>query len=288
MPSASLQTEPHIDPTAHVDPSATLGPGCVIERGAIVGPHCELGEGCRVRPYGMVVAHTTMGARNDVHSFALVGADPQDRKYDGSVPGRLIVGDDNIFREHCTIGRAVGDERPTAIGSRNFFMAAAHVGHNCELGDDIVMANYAAVAGHSRIGNRVNFSGGSFVHQFCVVGDSVMFRGNAMVGMHVPPYVVVRGENCVAGLNTVGLRRTEGIDADDRSDLKDAFRAVYRQRGGAPLAGAVRALIERGGWRGPATRFLRFIDDALRYDPPRARGVVAMRSRSEPTNLRND
>ncbi|MDX2115274.1 MAG: acyl-ACP--UDP-N-acetylglucosamine O-acyltransferase [Planctomycetota bacterium] len=273
-PPVSQPTQIH--PTAFVDPSSRLGQGVIVEAYVHVGPNCDIGPATRLRTRSVIVEHTTMGAGNDVHPYAVLGGDPQDRSFDPARRGELIIGDRNTFREGVTLSRGNWNGPPTRIGSNCYVMSQAHVGHNASVGDNVVMANGASLAGHARVAANVTLSAFSCVHQFTDVGEGVMFRGGAMVSMHVPPYVVLAGENFVAGLNAVGLKRNQQITATDRDEIKRVFRAVYRDRGGTPLREVLEAL-RAHPWGAPAQRFLAFIDTALAMEKPRSRGICGGR-----------
>ena len=259
--------------TAEIHPTAVLGDGVRVEAHAHVGPHCVIGAHSRIGRGAVVVAHTTMGERNDVHPYAVLGGDPQDRAYKPAVPGRLIIGDGNIFREHVTLSRSTGDEKPTRIGSNCFLMAYAHVGHNSVLEDDVVMVNGASVAGHASVGRGSLLSAGSGLHQFTRMGELVMLRGLTGVSMHAPPFVIIADTNKMMGLNVVGMRRCGRYTPQDRADVKRAFFAVYRGALGRPITDRL-AEAEALGLGPAAGTFLAFIRATLDDAPPYRRGVV--------------
>lgn len=267
-------TEPQIHSTAIVDPAAALAEDVRIDAGAYVGPGCHLGPRTRVLTRAIVLENTSLGADNEVHPYAVLGGDPQDRAFDRDVdPGELIIGDRNIFREGVTISRGAGDAGPTRIGSDCFFMAYSHAGHNAIVGDGVVMTNHAAIAGHVRLGDRCVLSAHALVHQFCDVGAYAMFQAYAGVSMHTPPYVIVaRHDNAAAGLNLVGLRRSGEFEREDLTQIKEAHRLIYR---GDRIFTRALEEAQRREWRPAARRFIEFIRQALEQPPPRDRGVVA-------------
>jgi len=273
---------PRIDPSATVDPSADLAPGVVVEAEAFVGPECVLGARTRIRRRAMVMEHTTLGADNDVFPTAVLGGDPQDRKFDPAVPGRLIVGDRNVFREGVTLNRSVGEERPTIIGSDCYFMACSHAGHNAVVGDNVTLANSAAIGGHGRVGNGVFLSASAMVHQYCWVGELTILRGNGAVTLHAPPYVVIREVNKVAGLNRVGLQRSARFTDQDMREVKDLYRLFFRARadGRSTIRGALERA-DRREWGEAASRFLRFVREAVSAEPPFNRGLCSPHSAGE-------
>ena len=268
------QTAASIDPAARIDTAAVIADDAVVEADAIIGPGVTIGPATRVRTRAIIVENTTIGARNDIHPYAIIGGDPQDRAYDPDKNrGSLVIGDDNVIREFVTIGRSTGDGPTTRIGSHCFLMSQSHVGHNAQLADHVVLANGASVAGYARVGPRTVLSGFCMIHQFCDVGEMVMFRAAASTSMHVPPFVILARPNIIAGLNAVGLRRA-GFSDDERAQVKEIYRAVYRTRGGRPLDEAVAQFEQRDDWTPPAQRFIDFFRDRLAAPPPRNRGFV--------------
>lgn len=265
-----------IHPTARIDPTARIGPNARIEADVIVGPHCVVGAGTRLRTRCILVEHVSLGEHNDVHPYAVIGGDPQDRTFDEARRGEAIIGDRNIIREHVTIHRGNWNGPPTRIGSRCYLMTLSHLGHNAAIGDNVTMANGAALAGHARVGSNVVMSAYTLIHQFTMVGDGVMFRGGAAVGMHVPPYVMVAGENTAAGLNVVGLRRNPSVSQKDRDELKEVYRHLLRTRGARPVEEIV-AFLRRRPWGPHATAFIDFCETAVSQEPPRNRGLIAAR-----------
>lgn len=282
MPTSS-NTAPGVDPTAtihpsaQIDPTATIGPGVLIEREVIVGPESVIGAGTRLRARVIIVERTTIGQNNDIHPYAVLGGDPQDRAFNKDERGLLIVGDNNIIREHVTLNRSTGNEVPTRLGSGCMLMSASHMGHNCQVGDRVVMANACILAGHSRIGDGCVLSGSTAVHQFTHVGQGVMFRGGAMVSQHVPPFVVVGDHNRLSGLNRVGLRRNPAMKPEDRTQATAVYRALFRDRDAAPIREVI-ADLRRKSWGTAASCMLDFVEDALNQTGPRARGLCTARA----------
>ena len=215
-----------IHPTAVIASGAKLGADCYVGPHAVIDEHVVLGPGCVIGPGVYLTGHTTAGARNRFHAGAIIGDSPQDVKY-SHAPTRLRIGDDNLFREHSTIHRSNKLEEDTVIGDRNFFMAGSHVGHNCLVGSDNVLANGALLAGHVVVADRAFISGNCLVHQFCRIGRLAMMQGGSAISKDLPPFCVARGDNGMAGLNTVGLRRV-GLGTEQRSELRRLFHLLFR------------------------------------------------------------
>lgn len=215
-----------IHPTAQIHPGAQLGEGCSVGAFAVIDEHVVLGPGNVVSPGVHLTGHTTVGARNRFHAGAVIGDAPQDLKYAGQ-PTRLVIGDDNQFREHVTIHRSNSLAEDTVIGNANLFMAGSHVGHNCRLGNQNVIANGALLAGHVEVADRAFISGNCLVHQFSRIGRLAMMQGGSAISKDLPPFCIVRGTNRICGLNIVGLRRA-GLASAERLTLKQAYRRVFR------------------------------------------------------------
>jgi UDP-N-acetylglucosamine acyltransferase len=193
-----------------------------------IGPECVIG------PHVYLTGLTTIGAHNRFYAGCVIGEAPQDLKYTGE-PTRLRIGDHNVFREHVTAHRSNRPEEETVIGSRNYFMANAHVAHNCRLGDWIILANGVLLGGHVSLDDRVFLSGNCVVHQFVRVGTLALMQGGSAISKDLPPYTMARGVNDLCGLNTVGLRRA-GLTPADRLELRRLYHALFR--GGRNLRAA--------------------------------------------------
>ena len=226
-----------IHPTAIVDPKAELDSDVEIGHFCIVGPDVRIGAGTVLKSHVVVNGHTTIGKANEIYQFASVGEANQDKKYKGE-PTQLIIGDDNVIRENATIHRGtVQDQGVTKIGSGNLFMASTHVGHDCVVGDNNILANYAALAGHVKVGDSVILGGYTGIHQFCQVNSYSMCGMGSMVTKDVPRYVMVSGDPAKAhGMNFEGMRR-RGMPAEVIKALRSAYKMVYIK--GMPLEQAL-------------------------------------------------
>ncbi|MDT8895054.1 acyl-ACP--UDP-N-acetylglucosamine O-acyltransferase [Halomonas sp. I1] len=218
-----------IHPTAIVDPGACLADDVEVGPFSVIGPDVEIGAGSRIGPHVVVKGPTVLGERTRIFQFASVGEDCQDKKYAGE-PTRLVMGDDNVVREGATLHRGtIQDRGETTIGSRNLFMAYAHVGHDCLIGDDCILANQVTLAGHVKLGNFSILGGLSAVHQFCHFGEHAMAGGGSIITKDTPAYVMINGNPAqVHGLNLIGMRR-RGFSNESLKALGDAYRLVYRQ-----------------------------------------------------------
>lgn len=220
---ATIHPTSVVDPRAELAPDVVVGPFCYIEAGVVLGP------GCLLDSHVTIKGGTNIGARNVVGQGAILGGDPQDRKYKGE-PTYLVIGDDNVFREYVTIHRATGEGNTTTVGNRNYLMAFCHLGHNVTLHDDITMANNVGVAGHVTIENLANLGGMTGIHQFVRVGQVSMVGGMSRIVRDVPPYMLVEGmDQQVHDINAVGLRRI-GVTADTRAGLHKACKLLFKSQ----------------------------------------------------------
>lgn len=217
-----------IDPRAVVDPSAEIDSSVTVGAYAVIGANVVIGADTYVAPHAMVQGPSVIGARNKIFQFASLGDAPQDKKYAGE-PTRLEVGDDNVFRESCTVNRGTTKDRGvTQVGNDNLFMAYSHVAHDCVVGDHCVFANTATLGGHVDVGDWVIFAGFSGVHQFCKIGAHAFIGNNTAVTRDVPPYLMVTGRPAEPhSINSEGLKR-RGFTPEQIRNLKNAFRMLYR------------------------------------------------------------
>lgn len=223
-----------VDPNAEIDPSVEVGPFSVI------GANVKIGAGTVVKSHAVINGHTTIGEGNEIFQFASVGEANQDKKYKGE-PTRLVIGDNNVIRENATIHRGtIQDNGITKIGSGNLFMASTHVGHDCIVGDNNILANYVALAGHVIIEDSIILGGYTGIHQFCQVASYSMCGMGSMVTKDIPNYVMVSGNPAKAhGMNFEGMRR-RGMSKDVIKALRSAYKCVYLK--GSKLEDAVKEL----------------------------------------------
>ena len=212
-----------IHPTAIISPKAELDSSVEVGPHAIIEEHVKIGAGTRVWANAFITGHTEIGRDNQIHMGAVIGHEPQDLKFDRACRSYLRIGDRNVFREYCTVHRGTEPESATVIGHENFFMGLSHVGHNCVIGNGVVICNCALAAGHVHLGDRAFVSGGVVIHQFTHVGRLAMFSGNARVSMDVPPFLLAAERNEIHAVNLVGLKRA-GVPRDAILEIKALFK----------------------------------------------------------------
>ena len=233
---------PHVHPTAIISAEANLQPDVKIGPFAVIEGPVTLGPGCVVGPHAHISGPVTMGANNEIGTGAVIGAAPQHLSYKGEMTA-VEIGSGNIFREHTTVHRGmpagVGPGTGvTRIGDRGFFMAGAHVAHDCVVGNDVILANGALLGGHVTVAERAFISGNSAVHQFCRVGRLAFLSGASGSSKDIPPFWVMQDVNYVRGLNLIGMRRA-GIPPAERTAVRKAYRIIYMTRPALPLSAAL-------------------------------------------------
>ncbi len=216
-----------IDPRAIIDPSARLGADVEIGPWTTIGPDVEIGDGCVIGAHVVVKGPTRLGAENRIFQFSSIGEDTPAFAFDGART-ELVVGDRNTIREGVTIHRGMLKGGCTRIGDDNLLMAYVHVGHDCQIGDHVVMANNASLSGHVKVGDWANFGGYAGVAQYRAIGPYTHIGAMSLVLKDVPAFVMAGGHPARAiGLNVEGMRR-RGFDSAVFAALKHAYRVVYR------------------------------------------------------------
>lgn len=217
----------NIHPTALVSPGARLGENVEVGPYAIVEEGASIGDNTQIMAHAFISRHTILGKNCLIHIGAVLGTDPQDKKFSSATETKLIVGDGNIIREYVTFHRASKEGEATKIGDNNLFMAQSHVGHDCQVGNDNIVANNAMIAGHVHMGDSIFVSGGVPIHQFVRIGHFAMLSGWTAVSQDVPPFMIAQGPNTVRALNIVGLTRA-GLSKETIASLRQAHRILYR------------------------------------------------------------
>jgi len=230
-----------LHPTALISQRAEISAGVSVGPYAVIEDDVMIGEGCEIAAHAVIKKFTTLGHRNRVFENAVLGGEPQDVKFKGE-KSFLVVGDDNLIREGVTLHRASGEGETTVIGSRNFLMIGVHVAHNCRVGDDNILANGAALAGHITVEDHVFLSSNVGAHQFVRFGRYAMVGGKSKIVQDVLPFFIMDGNPPrVRGLNTVGLRRA-GFSRQERQLLKNAYQLLFRS--GLPLEEALASMAQ--------------------------------------------
>lgn len=220
-----------IHPTAIVEDGATLAEGVRIGPYCVVGPKATLAPNVILESHVVVAGRTAIGEGTRIYPFASIGTPPQDMKYAGE-DSELVIGARNVIREHVTMNPGTaGGGMITRVGDDGLFMVAAHVAHDCQIGDHVILANNATLAGHVTLHDYVIVGGMSAVHQFVRIGSHAMIGGVTGIGKDVIPYAAATGNRAsLAGLNVIGLKR-RGFDHATVHAIRTAYQMLFNNEG---------------------------------------------------------
>lgn len=219
-----------IHPAAHVGKDVVLGEGTTVGPGAVIEDGVRLGARNVVWPNAFIGRGTTAGDENQFHPGSVVGHWPQDVSFDPAKGETFLrIGNKNVFRETCTVHRGSKPGNATVIGDQGYFMAGSHIAHDAKIGNKVILVNFAGVTGHCEIHDGAIMSGHTGIHQFCRIGRFTIMSALSTINKDLPPYMIFGGRPaCAQGINIVGLRRA-GIKPSVRTEIKRAYRALYRE-----------------------------------------------------------
>jgi len=213
-----------ISPKAEIESDVYIGPYCII------GDNVKIGKGTKLISNVQIEGNTEIGENCQIYPFTTIGFPPQDLKYRGEPTG-VKIGSNNIIREYVTIHRAsVSGDGWTTLGDNNFIMAYVHIAHDCKIGNSVILANLATLAGHVIVEDYVFIGGMVAIHQFTRIGAYAMVGGFSGVGQDIPPFTMASGARAkLYGLNTVGLKR-RGFSEEKINALKKAYKILFRDK----------------------------------------------------------
>ncbi|OAI21691.1 acyl-ACP--UDP-N-acetylglucosamine O-acyltransferase [Methylomonas koyamae] len=217
-----------IDSRAIVHPNADLADDVRVGPFTVIGPDVQIDAGTEIGPHVVIKGPTAIGRDNRIYQFSSIGEDPQDKKYADEIT-RLEIGDRNVIREFCTMHRGtLQDQGLTLVGSDNLFMAYTHVAHDCVIGDHVIMANGASIAGHVHLGDHAILGGFTLVHQFTQIGEYSFSAMGSAITQDIPPYVMVGGRPTRPhGINSVGMERN-GKSPEVIRQIRQAYKILYK------------------------------------------------------------
>ncbi|HEY5140776.1 MAG TPA: acyl-ACP--UDP-N-acetylglucosamine O-acyltransferase [Methylococcales bacterium] len=217
-----------IDPTAIIDSHAELADDVSVGAFSVIGADVKIGAGTVIGPHVVIKGPTSIGKKNRIYQFTSIGEDPQDKKYAFEVT-RLEIGDRNTIREFTSMHRGTQqDSSVTRIGNDNLFMAYTHVAHDCIIGDHVIMANGASLAGHVHLNSHAILGGFTLVHQFTQIGQYSFAAMGSAITQDIPPFIMVGGKPTRPhGINSVGMERN-GISAEDIRLIRNAYKIIYK------------------------------------------------------------
>ena len=217
-----------INPTAIIDSHAELAEDVSVGAFSVIGADVKIDAGTVIGPHVVIKGPTSIGKDNRIYQFTSIGEDPQDKKYASEVT-RLEIGDRNTIREFTSMHRGTQqDECVTKIGNDNLFMAYTHVAHDCLIGDHVIMANGASLAGHVHLNDHAILGGFTLVHQFTQIGQYSFAAMGSAITQDIPPFIMVGGKPTRPhGINSVGMERNE-ISAEDIRLIRNAYKIIYK------------------------------------------------------------
>jgi UDP-N-acetylglucosamine acyltransferase len=251
-----------IHPTALIDRKAEVAEGVTIGAYSVIGADVKIASGTQIGSHVVVKGPTSIGKDNRIYQFASIGEDPQDKKYAAEVT-RLEIGDRNTIREFTSMHRGTKQDRSvTRIGSDNLFMAYTHVAHDCLIGDHVIMANGASLAGHVRLNSHAILGGFTLVHQFTQIGEYSFAAMGSAITQDVPPFIMVGGKPTRPhGINSVGMERN-GISADDIRLIRKAYKIIYKTN--LRLEDAIEQMEDMAGDSKPVSDMVSFLRNVTR------------------------
>ncbi len=251
-----------IDPRAVVDLNAELDDSVKVGPFTYIGPDVQIDAGTEIGPHVVIKGPTAIGKDNVIYQFASIGEDPQDKKYADEIT-RLEIGDRNVIREFCTMHRGtLQDKGVTRIGNDNLFMAYTHVAHDCDVGDHVIMANGASIAGHVHVGDHAILGGFTLVHQFTQIGEYSFSAMGSAVTQDIPPYVMVGGRPTRPhGINSVGMERN-GKSPEVIRQIRKAYKILYKNN--LRLEDAIEEMEDMAGESNELSNMVSFLRNVTR------------------------
>ncbi len=247
-----------IHPSAIVEPGAELGEEVEVGPYACIGPEVKIGPRTVVQSHAVIEGAVRIGSDNQIGHAAIIGGLPQDLNFKPGTRSGVEIGNRNVIREHSTIHRGTAPDSATKIGDDNFLMAGAHLGHNCALGNRIIIANNCLLGGYVVVEDAAFLGGGCVFHQFMRIGRLAIAQGLSAFSKDIPPFCLAAERNQVFGLNVVGLRRA-GFSAEERAEIRAAFRLLYES--GLNVKQAL-ARAQQQKWSESARNFFDFVASA--------------------------
>jgi UDP-N-acetylglucosamine acyltransferase len=244
-----------IHPTALIDRGVRIGTDVEIGPFSAIGPEVVIGDKTIVQSHVVIEGEVVVGTGNFIGHGAVIGAPPQDLSFSPERKTRVEIGNENVIREYCTIHRGSAARSTTKIGDKNFLMAGAHLGHNCAIGNNVIIANSCLLGGYVRVDDGAFLGGGGVFHQHMRIGRLALTQGASGFSKDIPPFLIAAEINYVFGVNVIGLRRA-GFSARDRDEIKAAFKLLYTSGLNISQALEKAATMEFGA---PAREFFAFV-----------------------------
>ncbi|MBO7092527.1 MAG: acyl-ACP--UDP-N-acetylglucosamine O-acyltransferase [Victivallales bacterium] len=261
-----------IDPRAVIAPGAKIGNNVDIAPYAIIDEHVTIGDNCQIGPHVYLTGHTTIGNGTEIHAGAIIGDKPQDVSFDDATVSYVDIGENCRIREYVTIHRGTEQDSHTVVGDRVMLMAFSHLGHNCKIANDVIIANATLLAGRVEVAEHATISAGVMIHQFVRIGRLAMIGGGNAITQDVPPFCLLQ-DDCIQSANIIGLRRSNMSDVA-RNSIHEAVKIYFFQK--LARMGAVEEIQKKCA---PCPELQEFIDFVLTTK----RGITSGRPVKEKT-----
>lgn len=251
-----------IDSRAVVHINADLADDVKVGPFSIIGADVQIDSGTEIGPHVVIKGPTSIGKENTIYQFTSIGEDPQDKKYADEIT-RLEIGDRNVIREFCTMHRGTQQDKGiTRIGNDNLFMAYTHVAHDCEVGNHVIMANGASIAGHVHVGDHAILGGFTLVHQFTQIGEYSFSAMGSAITQDIPPFVMVGGRPTRPhGINSVGMERS-GVPPEVIRQIRKAYKILYKNN--LRLEDAIEEMEDMAGESNELSNMVSFLRNVTR------------------------
>jgi UDP-N-acetylglucosamine acyltransferase len=231
-----------VHPSAIIEEGAVIGEGCRIGPYCHIGPHVVLGGGNVLRAHVVIGGHTTLADRNEIHPFACLGTDPEDKKFIKESVTFTRIGSGNVFREYATVNASTKSGESTVVGNNGLFLSYSHIAHDCLIGNDVIISCDAKLSGHVQVGDHAVINGKTGVVQFVRIGTFAFVGGMNKVTKDILPYCIADGYPAIMrGVNKIGLVR-KGVGSSQIQAIRAAYRTLFRQN--IPLRTALARLQE--------------------------------------------
>jgi UDP-N-acetylglucosamine acyltransferase len=251
-----------IHETAIISPKAQLGKNIQIGPYSIIGDQVSIGDNSSIGSHVVITGNTSIGGNNNIYSHNSIGAAPQDKKYKDE-DTKLVIGDNNTIREFCTINLGTSQDKGiTRIGNNNWIMAYVHIAHDCDIGNEVIMANNSSLAGHVQVDDYAILGGFTLVHQFCKIGAHIISAVNTVIFKDVPPYLMISEYGGKpSGINMEGLKR-RGFESKKIDLIKKSYRIIFRDQNTTDEA--IQKLRELDKSSSEVKNFISFLENSQR------------------------
>ncbi|OUW63338.1 MAG: acyl-[acyl-carrier-protein]--UDP-N-acetylglucosamine O-acyltransferase [bacterium TMED198] len=245
-----------------ISDASSIGKNTEIGAFSIIEENVTIGDNCTIANNVLIKKNTVIGNNCEIHTGAIIGDDPQDIKFSKSIKSKVKIGNNNIIREYCTIHRSTEENSITMIGDNCYLMAYVHIAHDCNIGNNVILANAVQAAGFVAIHDNAVVGGLTPIHQFCKIGKFSFIGGGLRIVQDVPPYILANGEPLqFSGLNSIGLRRNN-FSSRSINEIKKAYKLIYKSE--FNISQSVRKIKSEFETSGEIDDIINFIENSKR------------------------